>query len=192
MNEVDFLLWVRGPGLAIASIIFVFGMILKMFEIFMLGRKKNLAELRSSGIREGFRTIITRSGGVDISSGHVYSDFSAHTARRVIRIISRLLLACLTNTHCRYDYRCHIDYIACHTVSPHYQSGVEIPVSRAGLHCLGIDLPAAVDRLHDVSPPVFPVHVATGRAYPERMCTAGDLPVYQADPCCHLVHIALV
>ena len=65
MNSVDFLLWVRGPGLAIASIIFVFGMTLRMFEIFMLGRKKNLAELRSSGIKEGFRTIITRSGGVD-------------------------------------------------------------------------------------------------------------------------------
>ena len=68
MNAVDFLLWVRGPGLAIASIIFVFGMTLKMFEIFMLGRKKNLAELRSSGIKEGFRTIFTRSGHVDTYS----------------------------------------------------------------------------------------------------------------------------
>jgi len=68
MNEVDFLLWVRGPGLAIASIIFVLGMTVKMFEIFMLGRKKNLAELRGSGIKEGFRTIITRSGHVDTYS----------------------------------------------------------------------------------------------------------------------------
>jgi nitrate reductase gamma subunit len=65
MNEVDFLLWVRGPGLAISSTIFVFGMTLKLFEIFMLGRKKNLAELRSSGVMEGFRTIISRSGSVD-------------------------------------------------------------------------------------------------------------------------------
>ncbi|MEA1888681.1 MAG: hypothetical protein U9N50_02715 [Pseudomonadota bacterium] len=68
MNSVDFLLWVRGPGLAIASIIFVFGMTLKMFEIFMLGRKKNLAELRGSGIKEGFRTIITRSKHADTYS----------------------------------------------------------------------------------------------------------------------------
>ena len=68
MNEVDFLLWVRGPGLAIASVIFVLGMTVKMFEIFMLGRKKNLAELRGSGIKEGFRTIITRSGHVDTYS----------------------------------------------------------------------------------------------------------------------------
>ena len=68
MNAVDFLLWVRGPGLAIASIIFVFGMTLKMFEIFMLGRKKNLAELRGSGIKEGFRTMITRSKHSDTYS----------------------------------------------------------------------------------------------------------------------------
>ena len=68
MNEVDFLLWVRGPGLAIAAVIFVLGMTLRMFEIFMLGRKKNLAELRGSGIKEGFRTIITRSGHVDTYS----------------------------------------------------------------------------------------------------------------------------
>ena len=68
MNSMDFLLWVRGPGLAIASIIFVFGMTLKMFEIFMLGRKKNLAELRGSGIKEGFRTIITRSKHSDTYS----------------------------------------------------------------------------------------------------------------------------
>ena len=61
MNEVDFLLWVRGPGLAISSTIFVLGLTLRLFEIFMLGRKKNLAELRSSGVMEGFRTIITRS-----------------------------------------------------------------------------------------------------------------------------------
>lgn len=65
MTSVEFLQWVRGPGLAIASVIFVFGMTLKVLEIFMLGRKKNLAELRSSGVKEGFRTIITRFGGVD-------------------------------------------------------------------------------------------------------------------------------
>ncbi len=68
MTAVDFLLWVRGPGLTIASIIFVLGMTLKFFEIFMLGRKKNLAELRGSGVKEGFKTIVTRSGHVDTYS----------------------------------------------------------------------------------------------------------------------------
>ena len=65
MNAVDFLAWVRGPGLMISTIVFVLGMTLRMFEIFMLGRKKNLAELRGPGIKEGFTTIITRSGHVD-------------------------------------------------------------------------------------------------------------------------------
>ncbi len=65
MTSVEFLQWVRGPGLAISSIILVFGMTLRVLEIFMLGRKKNLAELRSSGVKEGFRTIITRFAGVD-------------------------------------------------------------------------------------------------------------------------------
>lgn len=61
MNSAEFLLWVRGPGLQIATVIFVFGMVLRFFEIFLLGRKKNLAELRSSGVAEGFRTVFSRS-----------------------------------------------------------------------------------------------------------------------------------
>ena len=61
MNAADFLLWVRGPGLQIAVIIFFFGMTLRLLEIFLLGRKKNLSELRSNGIAEGFRTVVTRS-----------------------------------------------------------------------------------------------------------------------------------
>jgi nitrate reductase gamma subunit len=61
MNETDLLHWARGPGLEYASMIFVFGMILRLIEIFMLGRKNNLAELRSNGIAAGIRTIFSRS-----------------------------------------------------------------------------------------------------------------------------------
>jgi len=61
MNSAEFLLWVRGPGLQIATVIFLIGMVLKLLEILLLGRKKNLAVLRSSGVVEGFRTIFTRS-----------------------------------------------------------------------------------------------------------------------------------
>lgn len=60
MNSAELLLWVRGPGLQIAVVIFAFGMVLRLVEILLLGRKKNLAELRSSGVKEGFRTIFTR------------------------------------------------------------------------------------------------------------------------------------
>ena len=61
MNSAEFLLWVRGDGLQIAVVIFLFGMVLRLFEILLLGHKKNLAAVRSSGIKEGFRTIVTRS-----------------------------------------------------------------------------------------------------------------------------------
>ncbi|OOZ40481.1 hypothetical protein BOW53_07475 [Solemya pervernicosa gill symbiont] len=61
MNSAEFLLWVRGPGLGIATVIFALGMSIRVVEIFMLGRKKNLAKLRSSGVAEGFKTIFTRS-----------------------------------------------------------------------------------------------------------------------------------
>jgi len=61
MNSAEFLLWVRGPGLQIATVIFIFGILLRLFEILMLGRKKNLAAKRSSGVAEGFRTMFSRS-----------------------------------------------------------------------------------------------------------------------------------
>lgn len=61
MNATDFLMWVRGTGLQIALVIFVFGVILRLLEILLLGRKKNLAELRGGGFSAGLRTVITRS-----------------------------------------------------------------------------------------------------------------------------------
>jgi len=61
MNEIDFLNWVRGTGLQIATIIFVAGVIIRILEIFLLGRKANLAEAKGSEMKSGLRTIITRS-----------------------------------------------------------------------------------------------------------------------------------
>lgn len=61
MDTVSLLLWARGPGLQIASAIFVFGLALRGFEILMLGRKVNLSATRSSGVKEGFMAIINRS-----------------------------------------------------------------------------------------------------------------------------------
>ena len=40
MSDMDLLLWARGPGLHIALAIFIAGMLLKLFEIFSLGRKQ--------------------------------------------------------------------------------------------------------------------------------------------------------
>ena len=61
MNSAEFLLWVRGPGLQIAVGIMVFGIVVRLFEIFLLGRKKNLAALRGSGVGQGFKTMFSRS-----------------------------------------------------------------------------------------------------------------------------------
>ena len=68
MNAGEFLFWVRGTGLSIAVGVFTFGMLVRLLEIFMLARKRNLAELRSSGIGAGLRTMITRSIPPDMNS----------------------------------------------------------------------------------------------------------------------------
>lgn len=61
MNGPELLAWARGTGLQIAIVVFCFGLLLRFFEIFLMGRKRNLAEARSSGVAEGFRTIVSRS-----------------------------------------------------------------------------------------------------------------------------------
>jgi nitrate reductase gamma subunit len=61
MSDMELLLWAKGTGLQIAGIIFIVGMILRVLEILLLGRKRDLAEARGSGMLAGLRTIITRS-----------------------------------------------------------------------------------------------------------------------------------
>lgn len=60
MIELELLAWARGPGMQIAVVIFVFGMIVRFFEILMLGRKTNLAEPKGSEMSGGLNTIVRR------------------------------------------------------------------------------------------------------------------------------------
>ena len=60
MTEIEFLAWVRGTGFQIASMVFVFGIIIRFFEILTLGRKANLAEPKGSEMSGGFNTIMSR------------------------------------------------------------------------------------------------------------------------------------
>ena len=83
MTETDLLLWARGPGLQIASIIFVVGVVVRLFGIFALGQKPNLAEARGSAMAGGLRTILTRS--FPDSSTHKRSAFT-HIAGYVFHI----------------------------------------------------------------------------------------------------------
>ncbi len=61
MAESELLQWARGPGFEIAVVIFIFGVLVRLLTIVMLGRDRDLAEARGSEFVGGMRTIITRS-----------------------------------------------------------------------------------------------------------------------------------
>lgn len=60
-DPMEFLLWTKGPMFDWAIAIFALGMLARIVEIFMLGRKPNYAEPRGSEWGPGFRTVLTRS-----------------------------------------------------------------------------------------------------------------------------------
>lgn len=61
MTEIELLSWARGPGLQIATIIFVAGVVIRIIEILMLGRKANLAEAKGSEMSAGLKTMVSRT-----------------------------------------------------------------------------------------------------------------------------------
>jgi nitrate reductase gamma subunit len=60
MTDVEFLLWVRGPAFDIATVILCAGIVVRLLEIFMLGRKANIAEARGSAMAGGLGTMARR------------------------------------------------------------------------------------------------------------------------------------
>jgi nitrate reductase gamma subunit len=88
MTETELLLWVRGPALQIATVIFVLGVAVRIIEILMLGRKKNLAVARGSAVAGGLRTIVTRSipdrGTLQRSTFNVVAGYIFHTGFFVV------------------------------------------------------------------------------------------------------------
>jgi nitrate reductase gamma subunit len=61
MSDMELLNWARGPALEIAGIIFIIGMLLRVAEVLLLGRKTDLTKARGSAAMAGLRTIATRS-----------------------------------------------------------------------------------------------------------------------------------
>lgn len=61
MTEVEFLQWVRGPAFQVATAIFVVGIIIRLVEVFALGRARDLAEPRGNATLAGLKVIVTRS-----------------------------------------------------------------------------------------------------------------------------------
>jgi len=61
MTDVEFLLWVRGPAFNAALFIMLAGMLVRIMEILLLGRKPNLAAARGSAAAGGLHTLWRRS-----------------------------------------------------------------------------------------------------------------------------------
>jgi nitrate reductase gamma subunit len=61
MNELQFLTWVRGPGLDIAVGLFVLGVAWRLIEIYSLGRSRDLAAPRRAAGASGLHTVFRRS-----------------------------------------------------------------------------------------------------------------------------------
>ncbi|MDH3694954.1 MAG: hypothetical protein OER96_10330, partial [Gammaproteobacteria bacterium] len=61
MTETDFLNWVRGTGMQIALTVFLVGMIYRLLENYLIGRKEMLAEPKGDEWRHGLNTVWRRS-----------------------------------------------------------------------------------------------------------------------------------
>ena len=61
MSSIELLNWARGPGLQIALAVFVLGMLVRIVEMWLLGRKPDLAVARGNAMLGGWRTVFTRS-----------------------------------------------------------------------------------------------------------------------------------
>jgi len=60
MSDTEFLLWVRGPAFSAATFIFFAGIVVRILEILLMGRKKNLAKARGSAMAGGIGTVFRR------------------------------------------------------------------------------------------------------------------------------------
>ena len=61
MSAPELLLWARGTGLQIAVAIFLFGLLVRFIELWLLGRKTDLSVARATAVGAGLRTVLSRS-----------------------------------------------------------------------------------------------------------------------------------
>lgn len=61
MTTNELLTWARGTGMNIAVAVFLLGLLVRLLEIFLLGRKRDLAAARGNEMGPGIRTIFTRT-----------------------------------------------------------------------------------------------------------------------------------
>jgi nitrate reductase gamma subunit len=91
MTETELLMWARGPALQVATVIFLIGILVRILEILVLGRKANLAEARGSAVAGGLRTIVTRSfpdrGTLRRSTFNVVAGYVFHVGFFVVLLL---------------------------------------------------------------------------------------------------------
>ena len=91
MTETELLMWARGPALQVATIIFLLGILVRILEILVLGRKANLAEARGSAVAGGLRTIVSRSfpdsGTLRRSTFNVVAGYVFHTGFFIVLLL---------------------------------------------------------------------------------------------------------
>ncbi len=61
MSANELLTWARGIGMDIAVAVFVLGILVRLLEIFLLGRKRDLAAARGGQMWPGIRTVFRRT-----------------------------------------------------------------------------------------------------------------------------------
>jgi len=62
MTTMELLTWLRGPGLSISITIMLIGITVRLLEMLLLGRKKDLSEARNNNsAKYGWRTVFARS-----------------------------------------------------------------------------------------------------------------------------------
>lgn len=57
----DLLMWARGPAFDLALFVFVAGVLIRVVEILILGRKKDFSKAKGNPVAQGIRTIFTRT-----------------------------------------------------------------------------------------------------------------------------------
>lgn len=61
MMEIEFLFWVRGPGMQIALAVFLVGIVYRLLANYLIGRKETLADPKGGEWRHGLNTVWRRS-----------------------------------------------------------------------------------------------------------------------------------
>jgi len=84
-------MWARGPALQVATVVLLLGILVRILEILLLGRKANLAEARGSAVAGGLRTIVTRSfpdrGTLQRSTFNIVAGYVFHIGFFVVLLL---------------------------------------------------------------------------------------------------------